>query len=510
MTQPIETEIKLAASPAILGKLRSHPLLTGPEQTTTLISIYYDTSDGRLQRCGAALRVRECDQGREQTLKLAFPGGATIQRREWTVKAPCSRPVISRFPAKPRMALTRLLSGEALAPIATNRIERTRRRIDFRGSAIEVAFDLGTIEVAGREEAVFELEIELLNGRLADAIALVSQLPLGPELNWSVRSKADRCYQVALDRHPPAVHGTPVKLTPAMSVGMGFQVIAWNCLGQLLANYPLVVEFGDPEAIHQSRVAIRRLRAAISLKRSVVDDEQAPILQSELKAVALELGRSRDLRVLIDGIAVASRTNEQDAGILLHYLGERMDVATRSAQVLLASASFQRLLFQLAAWIEDGDWTRRSQGTDSKRSLRSFASRALSRQRRKIGGLIGTVATMSPATRHKLRKNAKKFRYSLEFFASLYRGRKLTRQRRELVQTAKNLQDELGRLNDMAVAATTRQSLFQDLDPITSASLATQLDELLADQQNSRVRLLKAASASLERITGADAWWKAK
>lgn len=295
MVQPVETEIKLTASPAMLEQLRTHAKLAGADHTTSLVTTYFDTTGGRLRRGGAALRVRDGAKGREQTLKLVSPGGSSVRRGEWNVATTSDLPEPCGFPAKARTALVRLLDGAPLEPVATTRIERTTRRLHHGGSAIEIAFDLGAIQTGDREASVCELELELVEGRFADILALALQLPLGPELSWSVSSKAERCHALAFDLQPAAVHARPVKLSPGMEVARGFQAIAWNCLDQLLTNYPQVVASGDPESLHQSRVAIRRLRATFSLFGDVVDDEAAPVLRAELKAVAKELGPARDL-----------------------------------------------------------------------------------------------------------------------------------------------------------------------------------------------------------------------
>jgi triphosphatase len=508
MAQSIETEIKLAASPAMLERLRAHPKLAGAEQTDTLVSTYYDTSDARLRRGGAALRVRDSGKGREQTLKLTLPGGPSVQRREWNIEAADDRPSPSGFPVRPRRALVRLLEGALLEPVATNRIERTTRRLHFGGSTIEIAFDLGTIEVGGREEAVYELEMEMVEGRLTDVIALALHLPLGPDLRWSVSSKAERCHQLAHDLQPEAVNAQSVKLTSGMDAARGFQVIAWNCLGHLLANYPLVIESGDPEALHQSRVAIRRLRAACRLFGNLADDENAPVLSAELKAVAKGLGPARDLDVLIGHAVSAAKASDQDFSELLTHLGARRDRATQSAQALLAGGSFQRLLFQFADWIEGGEWLARQAETEGNPSLLPFATHALSRRLKKMQRLPDPLSDMSDAARHRLRIDAKKLRYGAEFLASLYRGQNTTKHRQAFVKALERLQDSLGELNDMIVAAKGPNALFEDLEPITAARLEAQLDELLTEHGKSRRKLLKVADRSLVRVAGAGAWWK--
>jgi inorganic triphosphatase YgiF len=508
MMDVLETEIKLLATPDMLEHLRSHPMLAGAEQTGIRVTAYYDSIDSRLRRGGAALRIRKSAKDREQTLKLNSPFGSPVQRQEWNVAIAGDQPEPSGFPVKAREVLFRLLDGAVPERFATSHIERTSRRLHIAGSAIEVSFDLGTIEAGNRVEAVCELEIELVDGQLGGIMGLALHLPLGPELNWSITSKAERCYLLAHDLLPAACEAQPVTVSPDMPVASAFQAIAWNCLGHLLANYPLVTASGDPEAVHQSRVAIRRLRAACGLFGNVAVDEDAPVLRAELKAAAKGLGAARDLHVLLGHAISAAKASNRDHGELLAHLCAQRDQATHSAQLLLAGGPFQRLLFQYGQWIDGGEWLARITETGVDQPLAPFAVRALSKRRRKLRHLVGPLADMSDAARHRLRIEAKKLRYAAEFFAPLYAGHDTARHRRPFVKALTRLQDSLGELNDRNIAAKGRNALFADLEPITAARLATQLEELLADQGKSRHKLLKVADRSLAKVTGAPAWWK--
>lgn len=508
MPQPLEIEIKLAATPAMLERLRAHPRLAGEDRTATLVTTYFDTRGGRLRHGGAALRIRDDGESREQTLKLASSRGGALRRNEWNAPVTGDRPEPSDFPARTRSALVRLLDGEPLEPVAVTRIERTVRRLHSGGSAIEIAFDVGSIEAGARREAVCELELELVEGRLADVIALALTLPLGPELGWSVSSKAERCHALAYDLPPAAVHARPVKLSPAMDVAAGFQTIAWNCLEQLLANYPLVIAAGDPQAVHQARVAIRRLRAAGSLFADMTDDEAGPVFRAELQAVASGLGPARDLQVLFERVASAARAGDDDLAEMLGHLAGQRDKAVASARALLAEESFQRLLFGFAAWLEAGEWLKRKGKTGGDQPLLPFAARVLSRRRRKLRRVRGRIADLPDAERHRLRIDAKKLRYAAAFFASLFPEKKTARQRANFARALEGLQDSLGELNDMAVAAAGRDELFADLEAIPAAGQAAQLDALLAAQEKSRSKLFRQAEESLAGIVGARAWWK--
>ena len=508
MADPVESEIKMAASPAMLEALRTHRLLAGAEQTTTLVTTYFDTPGGGLRQGGASLRIRHGAKAREQTLKLNAPGGSSVRRSEWNVAAAGDLPEPLAFPDKPRTELVRLLNGGAFEPVATTNIERTTRRLHFGGSDIEIAFDRGTIRAGDREEAVCEFEMELVDGQFSDILALALELPLGRELSWSVSSKAERCYALAFDLQPAAGLAQPVNLLPSMNAAQGFQAIVWNCLEQLLINYPLVIASGNAESVHQSRVAMRRLRAAWSLFGNVVEDDAAAALRAQLKAVANGLGPARDLHVLLGRTRSAAASGDDDVCELQAHLGARRDAAVQSAQALLAASPFQCLLFDLAGWIENGKWLARIGETGGSRPLTPFAAKMLSRRRRKLRRLGDCLADMPDPARHRLRIDVKKLRYAADFFESLYRGKATAKHHRAFSKGLGRLQDSLGELNDMFVATQSQSALFEDLEPITAAKLAQQLDGLLHDHVQSRRKLLKTSQRWLTRTIDAPAWWK--
>lgn len=501
MPGPTETEIKLAARPSLLDELRAHPLLSGEDRTSTLVTTYFDTVGGKLRRGGASLRIRHDGEQREQTLKLNPSKAAGIRRGEWNAEASGEAPDCDAFPKAARTFLSRLLDGGLLEPVATTRVERTARRIHFGTSAIEVAFDVGNITAGEREAPVSELELELVEGTLADVLRLASQLPLGHDLYWSVHSKAERSHELAFDLSPPAARAKAVRMAPGTRVTAGFQTVAWSCLAQLLANYPLVIAIGDLEAVHQSRVAIRRLRAAFSVFGDVIEDKTLPLLRAEFKAVAQALGPARDLDVLIRQIAGADDE-------LLSHLGVLRSKAVQAAQAMLSTGEFQRLLFELALWIESGDWIVQGHEAGGDRELAPFAGAELSRRRRKLKRASGKIAELSDAERHRLRINAKKLRYAGEFFAPVFRGKAAAQHRRAFAKALSRLQDSLGELNDIAVAAERQPAYFEGLEPITAARLGAELDEALDHRHKSRRKLLKIAEASLEGMAAVPSWWK--
>lgn len=511
MDDASEIEVKLLASPAMLEELRGCADLEGAETVTHLFATYFDTVEGRLGSNGATLRVREGPDGREQTLKIADRSGSAVHRNEWNVPIQDDAPDLARFSAPARTELDRLLDGAGVIPVAVSRIERTSRRVRFGHSSIEVAFDAGTVEAGGRSEAVRELELELVKGRLADVLGLASRLPVGPDLSWSVTSKAARAHALAFASAPGAVHAEPVRFAKQADASQGFRSIAWECLGQLLGNYPLVIARGDRESVHQARVAIRRLRAACSLFGDVIDDDQAPRLLAEMKAVAAGLGGVRDLDVMLSRLDDAARDTRKDVSALKELLETRRDVATSEARELLSGTSFQTLLFDFASWIENGAW-RSANKADilACQPIEKFAAGSLARRTRKLCRKHKRVPEMTVGERHAMRTRIKKLRYAAEFFAGLFREEAMQKDKRRFLKALGKLQTSLGELNDLAVASSSRGALFTDVEPIAAAGLEVQFVQLLEGRPKQVRRLLKSTDKSILRLGDLPPWWKSE
>lgn len=500
MVDGLETELKLAASPAMLLHLRDHPLLAGEESASTLIARYFDTAEGTLHKGGATLRLREDGACVEQTFKTSVKGAGAVRRGEWNAPASGSAPDLTAFPAEARAVLERLLDGAPIEPKAVTSVERCSRRLRFGDSTIEAALDFGTVEGGGRSEPIAELELELLKGDAADLFALAQKLPLGPELAWSIVSKGERGHALAFDLPFTAAKARGVALSDEMDVGQGFQAIAWNCLTQVLANYRGVIASGNPEAVHQTRVGIRRLRAAFSLFGDRVADARSPVYRAEWKAVASALGPARDLHVLIERVETAARESGVDAAELLRHLHGKRAAATREAQATLAGAPFQHLLIGFAEWLERGL-------PRDPEPIAQFAVKVLSRRRRKIAR-ARPIGRLADEALHDLRIKGKKLRYAAEFFAALYPGDHAREDRRAFARAIGKLQDHLGSVHDLAVAHGQHEALFADLEPISAAGLSAQLAELLESHGPSRRALVRSAGKALDRVADAPAWWK--
>jgi len=139
---------------------------------------------------------------------------------------------------------------------------------------------------------------------------------------------------------------------------------------------------------------------------------------------------------------------------LSHELAEKREAALSRAQDAVKSARFHALTLDIAAWLETGEWT--SPHDDRIRDagqvpIEVSAARQLDRRWKKIRSKGKAIVRLDARRRHKLRIQTKKVRYAVEFFGSLFPGKRTSKRRKRFQPALEALQDALGDLNDIAV-----------------------------------------------------------
>src|SRR5262249_4339547 len=270
------------------------------------------------------------------------------------------------------------------------------------------------------------------------------------------QSKAQRRYGLLDGKSPKAVKMVPVALAPDLSTRAAFQAIAQACLYQLLANQP-ALRRTNSDALHQSRVALRRLRAAISFFSEMLGDLETEQLKARTRWLTQELAAARELDVFIKQVVKPIATDKPDAPGMVRVATDIRRRRTRAfarAHAAVESTEFRRLVLDITAWINDGQWMRNSDVTLralGDRPIGETASDELRRRRKKIVKKGERLHELDEQQRHKLRIRIKKLRYSTEFLADAFPGKKAARRRDQFVSRLEKLQNTLGDLNDIAV-----------------------------------------------------------
>jgi triphosphatase len=432
-----------------------------------LDATYYDTADHALRRAGFGLRVRDGDGGRKQTLKSASAGGV-FARGEW--EAPVSGPgpdrdLLDQTPAG------RIVNGDVLAPVFAAKVERTLRLIEHGGAVIEAALDRGELRAGIDRAAVSELELELKTGQPAALFDLARRLMTHAPLRLSLVSKAERGYALALGEAPGARREAAV-LTRDMTAAEAFQALGNTGLGRLCVAAETLAELPGPEAVHNLRVAARRLRALIKLFRPVTGELAAKPVSEALKALADALGPARDLDVYIAGAwrpaAEADPQPVEGLAALGKALVEAQQAAYARALEAAAPERFGPLALDIAAWLETGDWLEDPERVqDRGQPAKAFAAHRLKKFSKDVLARGADLDALDPEARHRLRIRGKGLRYAIDALAPLFTDHPKRLERWSAA--TRDLQDALGGLNDQALGADlARAAALADGDPQTA------------------------------------------
>ncbi|WP_262269347.1 CYTH and CHAD domain-containing protein [Microvirga yunnanensis] len=483
---PQEIELKLEVAPSELETVLAHPLLAEKShgaRSQTLHSTYFDTPDHALRQAGISLRVRRDGEQRIQTIKAARrPSSVAVARSEWEHDVESDSPDYAL--AKDTALEPFLEHSDRIAPVFHVTTERKLRDIAYADSVIEVAADSSTIQGSERTTYFGELELELKDGTAAELFQLALSLSTAAPLRLSFKTKAERGYEAASGEQPTRIKAAPVVLKRKMTSAAAFQVIAVSCLQHLMANEAIVRRVPEADAVHQMRVALRRLRAAMTLFKAVVEDVRRDPIRAELKWMANVLGEARDLDVYIATVLEPARdrygTDPSYQSLLAEYQ-KRRDRAYEVAQEAVSSPRFITGVLKTAAWIEAGEW--REGSGKAARKLRDqpvamLADEELGRRWKKIIKRGRHLVELDPDERHQVRIEIKKLRYATEFFDSLFKGGGAKKRKRKALSALEALQETLGELNDIAVGGHMDASPMAD---VIHWEQMTRVDSLLTD-----------------------------
>ena len=503
---PIEVELKLALPPqqaASFVKLMARRRTTPVQQA--LLTRYFDTPDFALSAQGIALRVRRIGRRWLQTLKTeGVRQGGLSQRAEYEVAISGRTPDWSRFPAEAQAWVPEALRAQ-LGPVFETDFKRTTwQLVGEHGTAIEVALDMGEVRAGTQRQLLCEVELELKSGQ-PDALFRLA-LDWAPQLDFVPldMSKAERGVRLAHQQRPEPVKATPLALKKAMSVEAGFAAVCQDCLTQFQANVPGVLDSDDIEYVHQARVALRRLRAALRVFRRVCEVPED--LLAKLRSLVATLGPARDWDVLCSETLppiAAHFPNAADWQQGLSALEAQRAEVRASMRTALQQAHPGAWLLAFQRWLLQRGWRLNPAGrtaTETQRfdqlsPLGPWARRALHNGRRRVVRGAQMFEGMNAEQRHRFRIVIKRQRYAAEFFQGLFGGRRYER----YLVALQLAQDSLGRSRDAQVANGLLDSTPTRAEPMAVFArgwlAAKQADAAPAESARDVQALLKAARA---------------
>ncbi len=507
-TESLEQEVKLDVGlgfefPDLTGVVEG--VVTDRRPTLELVATYFDTPDLRLLQRGITLRRRrEGTAGGEDLWTLKLPSGkdtATLDRSE--ISWPGTQPDI---PAEALELVRGIVRHGTLGVVAE--LETTRQRLvlkDASGTILgELDDDIVAVHGGSQDGLRFrQVEFELAGGEGAVVDALVERLGgagaaidhRGPKLVQALGvDPADLCDRQVPPLGPHALLADVVRA----AISAAFERI-------LDHDYQLRLGGNDAVAVHQTRVATRRLRSDLKTLARVLDPVWRSHTRADLKWIADALGQVRDIDVLAGHLETemsqASPADTRPFGEIRLDLARRREAAHAALLDALNSDRYLTLLDRLHASAGAPPFLGTARSGNIKGSglhPDDPASKVLPKLvRRPWRKLRRTVrdAGAHPSDRqlHRIRIRAKQLRYAAEAAAPV-----VGKRARRMAVRAESLQTVLGDHHD----AVTAEDWFRREAATGSPTVAFSAGQLVAMQRQRQARLRRQwrrVWASLDR-----------
>lgn len=508
MPQPTrEFELKLDLTGKELDLLAGNPRLrSGSErEQKTLRSVYYDTPDHRLHAQGIALRVRDDGQGYVQTVKLDRNLKDGISNPvEIEDRLDGGQPNTSRIHDKRvRRKVLKAIRGSALTQAFETVVTRTTYRLRARGSVIELALDKGEALAMNRRSEICEAELELVRGNPKDLLQIAQALFAKSTIRPAPITKAERGYRLLLKTRPAKktcpVHAQPPAIEKGQTCGEAFAEILRSAREQIVRNRNAVLETDEPEAAHQLRVGLTRLRSAHRALKTLSDSPQLQQIETGARAISRAVGPLRDADVMIADIyAPVAGNMPRQPGFdeLYEALKAHREAEQKKAREVLSSETWTRLLLSLTLWpsMLERDAAMQEPVEDSVDKL-------LQKRWKKARKLGRSMESLQGVEQHKMRRLLKKLRYTAEFLAPLYPKTKV----KPFIRRLKGLQDVFGYVNDFRMAGELREiakSHCNEPAPLIAAG------SVLGHHEAEAAEVWRRAPEAWRRLRARGPFWK--
>jgi CHAD domain-containing protein len=218
-------------------------------------------------------------------------------------------------------------------------------------------------------------------------------------------------------------------------------------VSRLDAHEPALWTERDPEAVHQARVATRRLRSDLGTLHDFVDELWATQLRAELRWYGAELGQVRDVEVLHERLALHAALLPDTEADAARSAIRRLDADHVRARTELLRTLREPRYAQLHRALHDAVLEPRLAPAAELRAKDALpgAVRPTWRKLRRAVDALGPVP--SDAALHRVRIGTKRCRYAAEVAIPV-----MGRPAREFAAALTRVQDVLGEHQDGTVA----------------------------------------------------------
>jgi CHAD domain-containing protein len=365
----------------------------------------YDTEGRALAAAGVALAVRR-DGVEQPRWRLDLPDD-----RVETPVAPGA--AVPEVPAEIAELLRGTTRGRDLRPAGRVRTVRSRSRLFGDEDAVlaEVTHDDVTVAVLGAAADVrawSEADVRASGELLTALEARLAEVGLAP---------AAHAGEAELDR---LLRPEPARRRTGRRGSAGEALLSYLAAQvDRIAAEEIRVRRGEPDSVHQLRVAARRLRSALQAYRPLLDRGRTEPLVDGLRELGQALAPARDVEVLQEGIAdrlaaldPALRMGQVHALVTRHFAREEAE-ANAAALSYLDGERYTRLRTALDELLRRPPLTKQARGKAAE-TLPGTLARTGRRMRKAVDAAVAAGPDERDVATHSARKAGKRLRYATE------------------------------------------------------------------------------------------------
>ncbi|GGC71490.1 CYTH and CHAD domain-containing protein [Hoyosella rhizosphaerae] len=469
-TENVERELKFEA-----GKEAAIPSFDSVEgvdavdaaSVAELHATYFDTSDLALARHKITLRHRTGGGDEGWHLKLPSTAGARAE-----VHAPLS--AVSEGPPSALTDRVRIhVRDKPLIAVAEVLNRRTTYSLRSSNGAalVEVVDDRVTassLRPGHKHVSTWrEWEAEIVSGDESDLARVRDRLLQAGALDSPSPSKLARALG-------------PDAVTPTSEAEPEPASFAKNSIGALLVEtvarhrdaffeHDALVRLDKEDAVHQMRVAARRIRSLLRGYRPQFARQLTDPIERELKWCAGVLGGARDAEVMalrLDALIAAQPTGTISKTTRKHLLAHQRDAyATAYSEVMdmLTSPRYFRLLDSLDTILAADHFSKKAK-RDGSDAICSTLVRMHKKTRKTEGKARAATNTYERDTNlHSVRKECKRIRYAAEIANKTHIDAKSGRKIKRVRKAAEDVQEVLGEHQDGVITRNLLDNIAVDV-----------------------------------------------